>query len=110
MGRTTLEALSNLKGRSALITGAAGGLGQVIADTLAEMGADLLLVDRPGSDLDSLSRKIEASWKVQAKSLYCDLELDAQRRELVAQVCSSGQGLSILVNNAAFVGTSGCTV
>lgn len=49
---TTLKELSNLKGRRALITGATGELGKVIADTLAELGADLVLIDREGSDLD----------------------------------------------------------
>jgi NAD(P)-dependent dehydrogenase (short-subunit alcohol dehydrogenase family) len=48
----SIKELSNLQGRRALITGATGGLGKVIADTLAELGADLVLVDRPGSDFD----------------------------------------------------------
>ena len=49
---TTLKELMSLRGRRALITGATGGLGWVMADTLAELGADLLLVDRLGTDLD----------------------------------------------------------
>jgi NADP-dependent 3-hydroxy acid dehydrogenase YdfG len=44
---TTLSALSSLKGRRALITGAAGRIGCIIAQTLAELGADLVLVDLP---------------------------------------------------------------
>ncbi len=35
---TTIKELSNLKGRRALITGATGGLGKVMADTSAELG------------------------------------------------------------------------
>ena len=46
---TTVARLMSLKGRRALITGAAGHIGRVIAQTLAELGADLLLVDLPGS-------------------------------------------------------------
>ncbi len=42
---TTVKELSNLFGRRALITGSTGGLGKVITDTLAELGADLVLVD-----------------------------------------------------------------
>ena len=42
--------LMSLKGRRALITGAAGGLGIVIAETLAELGCDLILVDRKQDD------------------------------------------------------------
>ncbi len=57
---STIKELSNLKGRRALITGATGNLGKVIANTLAELGADLILVDQPGSDFDSLTARLTA--------------------------------------------------
>jgi NAD(P)-dependent dehydrogenase (short-subunit alcohol dehydrogenase family) len=103
---TTIKELSNLKGRRALITGAMGGLGKVMADSLAELGADLVLVDRPGSDFDSLSATLSERWDVKVECQACDLEQQAQRTELIAWLKSSGQGLNILINNAAFVGTS----
>ncbi len=53
----TIKELSNLRGRHALVTGATGNLGKVIANTLAELGADLVLVDQPGSDFDSLTAR-----------------------------------------------------
>lgn len=104
---TTIKELSNLKGRRALITGATGGLGRVIADSLAELGADLVLVDRPGSDFDSLSANLNQSWGVKIECRVCDLEQQAQRADLIAWLKSDDQGLNILINNAAFVGTSG---
>lgn len=52
----------NLKGRRALITGATGSLGRVMADALAELGADLVLVDRPGSDFQSLTDTLIQHW------------------------------------------------
>lgn len=58
----TLRELSNLKGRKALITGAAGGLGQIFAETLAELGADLILVDLHGTDLDDLAERVVKDW------------------------------------------------
>ena len=103
---TTIKELSNLKGRRALITGATGGLGKVMADTLAELGADLVLVDRPGSDFDSLSANLIKRWGVKIESQVCDLEQQAQRTELIDWLKNSGQRLNILINNAAFVGTS----
>ncbi len=39
---TTYKELSSLSGRNALITGASGGLGKVFADTLGELGANLI--------------------------------------------------------------------
>lgn len=106
---TTIKELMNLKGRRALITGATGGLGKVMADTLAELGADLVLVDRPGSDFGSLNATLIERWNVQIKHYYCDLEQQVQRTELIDYLKNNGDGLNILINNAAFVGASELT-
>lgn len=103
---TTIKTLMSLNGRRALITGAAGGLGKVIADTLAELGANLVLVDRPGSDLQSISEALFQRWGIKAQCYYCDLEMQDQRNVLINELIAEKEGLSILVNNAAFVGTS----
>jgi NAD(P)-dependent dehydrogenase (short-subunit alcohol dehydrogenase family) len=103
---TTLMELSNLKGRQALITGAAGGLGQIFAETLAELGADLILVDLHGTDLDDLAERVVKDWGVSVTSIYCDLENQDQRSGLIQQVTNSKSDLNILVNNAALVGSS----
>ncbi len=103
---TTIKELSNLKGRRSLITGATGGLGKVVADTLAELGSNLILVDRPGCDIASLSESISDRWGVKTEYYFCDLEHQAQRSKLISTMTSSGNGLNILINNAAFVGTS----
>lgn len=103
---TTINKLMSLKGRQALITGATGSLGSVIADTLAELGAGLLLVDRPGSDLGSLTESLAQRWGASIQHRHCDLEQPEQRADLMTWVKTSCNGLNILVNNAAFVGTS----
>ena len=102
----TIKELINLKGRRALITGATGGLGRVMADTLAELGADLVLVDREGSDFESLTECLIKQWGVKVESLICDLEEQESRADLMARLKCGSQGLNILINNAAFVGTS----
>ena len=103
---TTIKKLINLKGRRALITGAVGGLGKVMADTLAELGADLVLVDRLGSDFESLAETLTQRWGVKVEYRYCDLEQQNQRSELIEWLKNSGESLNILINNAAFVGSS----
>jgi len=100
-----IKELSNLNGRRALITGATGGLGKIIAETLAELGADLVLVDQHDSDFDSLSKKLAASWDVNVEYHFCDLEDQRQREKLILLLKSEDQKLNILINNAAFVGT-----
>lgn len=103
---TTIRELLNLKGRRALITGATGSLGKVMADTLAELGADLVLVDRPGSDFQSITEGLTQRWGVSIQHRQCDLEHQEQRSELMDWLKKSGENLNILINNAAFVGTS----
>lgn len=102
---TALRQLMDMSGRRALITGAAGGLGRVMADSLAELGADLLLVDREGASTPALAEEISARHGVMATVLACDLEDADQRTAMTGTVLAEG-GLSVLVNNAAFVGDS----
>ena len=96
----------SLSGRRALITGATGGLGKVMADTLAELGADLVLVDRPGADFQPLAKNLGERWEINIQHWHCDLEQQTQRAELIRSLKSGGDGINILINNAAFVGTS----
>ena len=103
---TTLRKLGNLKGRCALITGAAGGLGQIFSETLSELGADLILVDFPETDLGGLAERLKEGWGVSVESAFCDLENVEQRSELIKRVITSNRGLNVLVNNAALVGSS----
>lgn len=103
---TTVKQLMNLSGRRALITGAAGGMGRMMADTLAELGAELVLVDRPGSDLQPLAQSLVSRWGAEVCAYECDLEQQDSRTELIDWLKNSTKGLNILINNAAFVGTS----
>lgn len=103
---SSIKELSNLSNRRALITGATGGLGKVFANTLAELGADLVLVDRPGTDFETLTLELVQRWEISVDKYFCDLEKQDQRTELIAKVRSSEKGLDILINNAAFVGNS----
>ena len=98
--------LMNLHGRRALITGATGGIGQEMAITIAELGGSLLLVDRPESDYEPIKQKILDNWNVKIECVDCDLENEGSRVELVNSINKGKQGLDILINNAAFVGST----
>jgi NAD(P)-dependent dehydrogenase (short-subunit alcohol dehydrogenase family) len=94
----------DMSGRRALITGAAGHLGSTMADSLADLGAELILVDLPGSPTEIVADKIAARYGVRVVALDCDLEDENARVGLFERVAP--EGLSVLINNAAFVGTS----
>jgi NAD(P)-dependent dehydrogenase (short-subunit alcohol dehydrogenase family) len=98
--------LMNLQGRRALLTGATGELGHEIAATIAELGGHLLLTDRPGSNYSLVKQKILDHWNVEVKCIDCDLEDEDDRKNLIQEVSKNNQKLDILINNAAFVGTS----
>lgn len=102
---TTLSQLMDMRGGRVLITGATGYLGQVIAETLSEVGADLILVDRPGSHFHELEKQLTDTWGIKVFSVGCDLESEKERDSLIASVKSDGLGLNCLINNAAFVGS-----
>ncbi|PJZ45656.1 SDR family oxidoreductase [Leptospira brenneri] len=92
--------------RRVLITGAGGGLGRIMADTLAELGADLILVDRSKTALESLEEGLRSKWGVGTKIILCDLESERDRLSMIASVKDDGLELNCLINNAAFVGAS----
>jgi NAD(P)-dependent dehydrogenase (short-subunit alcohol dehydrogenase family) len=101
-----IKDLMSLKGRRALITGATGGIGKEIAITIAELGGDLILVDRPHSNYDLIKETISSNWNVDVECIDCDLESKESRIELINSVVNSGLNLEILINNAAFAGES----
>ncbi len=103
---SSLKSLMNLSGRHAVITGATGCLGRVICETLAELGASLVLVDKPGAMFEQVERPLREKYHVDIQCIACDLEEQVQRKELLKQLIGSFPAISILVNNAAFVGTS----
>ena len=88
-----------------LITGAAGNLGATISHCLARLGADLILVDHPNANFATIS-DIESEFQVNSKLIQCDLSSAESRDELLLQVHQEFDGLSCLINNAAYVGTN----
>lgn len=101
-----LSDLIDLKGRRALVTGAAGGIGRHIALTIAELGGDLILVDQPGTEFKPLLTALADIADGEVECIPCDLEFDSDRHEMITRLRSL-ENLDILINNAAFVGTSG---
>ena len=105
-GTTGIRARASMVGRTVLLTGATGHLGRVLADAFAELGATLLLVDRDAAALDELARTLAATHGVTAEPHVTDLEDEGARTTLVSSLVARGAPLHVLVNNAAFVGTS----
>ena len=86
-------------GKTALVTGAATGLGQAIAKALAEQGADVALADKPGESLLETRSLVEACG-VKALEVDMDIRDIAQIGAGVGRVMSVFGRVDILVNNA----------
>jgi NAD(P)-dependent dehydrogenase (short-subunit alcohol dehydrogenase family) len=102
----TVKELMTLDGRTAVITGAAGGLGSTMAKTLTELGANLILIDRPGVDMTPLCAAVADLRQTVVKTYACDLEIEAQRVATLDEINREHSVVDILINNAAFVGTT----
>ena len=103
---STVTELSKLNGRTSIITGASGHLGVAICETLAELGSDLILVEKPGSDLSKIVSSIGNNFKVNIEQYFCDLESPSDRATLISSILEKHKELNCLINNAAFVGSS----
>jgi short-subunit dehydrogenase len=88
-----------LRGRNALVTGAAGGLGGYISNALAAEGVNLVLSDLPEASLDGLVAELTAKG-VDVETVSADLTDRAEAEGLVAKAEEALGPLDILVNNA----------
>ena len=101
----TINELSDLTDRWAIITGSAGHIGRTFSETLAEMGSNLILVDRDLPALEKLSKKLMKYPNIETKIFHCDLEIETERESLIAYI-NCMERVDILINNAAFGGTA----
>jgi 3-oxoacyl-[acyl-carrier protein] reductase len=86
----------DLTGKSALVTGASGGIGGAIARALHAQGATVVLHGTRAEKLAALAKELGARAHVQA----ADLGDPAATEALVKSAEGAAGGLDILVNNA----------
>jgi NAD(P)-dependent dehydrogenase (short-subunit alcohol dehydrogenase family) len=98
----TITELASLDNRIALITGGFGKIGSIIGETLAELGAELLIVDLPNSKKDECT--LYKKFKNRITIFECDIEQEKERNDLIYLIKQKYEYLDILVNNAAFLG------
>ncbi len=90
----------NLKGRTALITGAGQGIGRACAEVFASRGADLVLLDKNSATLHGVCEEIGKAGRKVVPVTVDLTDMDTLRREL--ETHCSGFAIDILVNNAGF--------
>jgi NAD(P)-dependent dehydrogenase (short-subunit alcohol dehydrogenase family) len=94
-----------LKGRTAVVTGAAGGIGRAIAVSLARRGCHLALADINDAGLAHTAAEIRGNQDQDQANLriswhHLDVSDRAAVSALPAQVTAEHSGVDVLVNNA----------
>ena len=91
--------MKDLRGRTAIVTGASRGIGVYIAKALAERGVNLSLAARSIDELEVVRNQMEALG-VRALATECDVTDGSARHRLVERTESELGPVDILVNNA----------
>jgi NAD(P)-dependent dehydrogenase (short-subunit alcohol dehydrogenase family) len=94
-----------LRGKVAIVTGAAKGLGRAITDVLGCDGAHLVLAGRHLEALETRAAQLDVEYP-ECENLVsrCDVTSEADVQSLVATAVERFGGLDILVNTAGVIG------
>ena len=96
---TDLKQLFDLSGKVALVTGGSRGLGQEMAEGLAEAGASLMLLARREQWLSPTVNAMKGRG-FQCEGVVCDVSKPDEIQAAVAKTLSTYGQIDILVNNA----------
>jgi NAD(P)-dependent dehydrogenase (short-subunit alcohol dehydrogenase family) len=94
----------DLAGRTALVTGGTGVIGNAIARALAAAGADLVIVARRRAPLEAAAEALSAETGQRVVALTADVGDPASVRNLLGQVGDAVGAIDVLVNNTFAIG------
>ncbi|NLD88106.1 MAG: glucose 1-dehydrogenase [Clostridiales bacterium] len=95
-----LEKLFSLKGKTAVVTGGAQGIGKVVSSYLAGAGADIVIFDLQLEAAENVAEEITKERNVRACAFYCDVTNPDMVDKTIAEAAQKMGGLDILFNNA----------
>lgn len=88
--------------KTALITGASGGIGLELAHIHASKGDNLVLIARSGDRLSQIKTELESKYNVRVHFLVRDLSQPGAALKVFAEVRNHGIEIDYLINNAGF--------
>ena len=86
---------------TAVVTGAASGIGAALAPLLAGRGMDLVLLDRDAERLDGVAASLRSSFPARSvDTVVADLADAGQLADAAGRIVAGHPGTTLLVNNA----------
>ncbi|QWU15957.1 3-oxoacyl-[acyl-carrier protein] reductase [Paenibacillus sophorae] len=89
-----------LRGKTAVITGAGKGIGKALALALAKEGANLGLISRTAADLEALKAAITEVYDVKVSIAVADVSVREEAERAVAAIQNDLGTFDVLINNA----------
>lgn len=99
--------LISVKERVAIVTGGAGFIGKAVGETLAELGARVVVLDLDQEKCEETAASFSNAWGIETLPLSVDLANEEEVRAVPERVLTHFGRIDVLVNCAAYVGTSG---
>lgn len=88
-------------GKRILVTGGGTGLGEVMTEAYAKLGAAVYVCGRRKKIVEDTAQRISATTGASVTGFACDIRVPEAVDEMLAQIWSDGGPLTGLVNNAA---------
>lgn len=109
-GMAAAQPLNELRGKVAIVTGASSGIGEAVAELLAQRGARVALAARRTDKLKALRERLaQSASDTETMVVACDVRVPQDVERMVQSVLDRWGQLDILVANAGF-GSRGPTV
>ncbi|MFA5056313.1 MAG: SDR family oxidoreductase [Dehalococcoidia bacterium] len=88
--------------KTALVTGASGGIGYELTKLFARDGYNLVLVARNAGELQKIAEQLKSEYGISVKIIPKDLASPDSPREIFDEIQADGISIDILINNAGF--------
>ena len=97
-----IDAIEKLKGKTAIVTGGAQGMGFAVADMLADNGIKVVVCDIKGEDAHAAAEKIKAKGNI-AHGVKVNVTVEEAVDGMVKETVDRFGSVDILVNNAGIL-------
>jgi uncharacterized protein len=88
--------------KTALITGASGGIGKAIAEQFAKAGNDVVIVARNLAELEKIANEWQTKYQITVTPIRADLAQNGSAQTLANDIITRKIEVAYLVNNAGF--------